>query len=258
MSKDKNDLNPSQKPAAFQKLADQLSALDAQAGSTLAMESEMLSLIISGTLSGEDLASRYPAFYEKLLENIELRQAFLDALESIEAEQAGQLTPLPKAPKTDLAFLARPRSKPTVEMLDQQNWRAILNRSLEQIQSVFSPPRLAYRADSVLLEDPWFTLLREEITAAGSLYAVVLECTLSNDVEQALSAFLNLAVTVGSSAERIPFPLRVRLEWGEYQGNVQLNQEGRVQFPDIPLGAIYDPSRQQVQAGLSLTLETAS
>ena len=258
MSEDFNRLNPNQKPAALQKLADHLAALNAQAGSTLDMESDMLSLIVSGTLHEEDVASRYPAFYQKLLQNAELRQAFLDALESIEAERAGQLIPLPEKPGTDLSFLSRQDSTPIIEQLERQNWRATWKRSFEQLQAVFSPPRLAYRADPSLLEDPWFTLLREEVAASGSTYAVALECTVSSDRDRALSAFLNLAVTVESSTGQMLFPIHADLQWGSYTGSVQISQEGRVRFPDIPLDAIYDPSQRQIQAGLSLVLETSS
>jgi len=258
MSEDFNRLNPNRKPAALQKLADHLAALNAQAGSSIDMESDMLSLIVSGTLQEEDIASRYPAFYQKLLQNADLRQAFLDALESVEAERAGELLPLPETPRTDLSFLSHQDFEPVIEKLERQNWRATWKRSFEQIQAVFSPPKLAYRADPSLLEDPWFTLLREEVALAASTYAVALECTVSGDRDRALSAFLNLAVTVESSTEQTPFPLRAHLQWGRYAGSIQISQEGRTRFPDIPLDAIYDPSKRQIQAGLSLVLETAS
>jgi hypothetical protein len=242
--------------AAIKKLADHLAVLDAQEGSTQAMESDMLSLLISGTLRGEDVSRRYPAFYRKLLENADLRQAFLDALESIEAERAGELVPLPGAASRSLDFLASQTSAPAVEMLEKENWRLTWRRSLEQIQAVFSPRELAYRADLSLIEDPWFTLVREEMAAAGSNFAVALECTISKDQEQALSTFLNLAVTLGSAPEPVQFPLRASLSWGAYNESVLVAEEGRARFPDILLSDIFDPSQGQVQAGLSLTLET--
>ncbi len=257
MNEDIDRLNPSPNPAALQKLADHLNALDAQGGSTLDMESDMLSLIVSGTLSGEDVSRRYPAFYQKLLENADLRQAFLDALEAVEAERAGQLIPLPEGAKADLSFLKQQASTPKVELLEPRNWRAIWQRSLEQIQAIFSPPQMAYRADPNL-EDPWFILLRDEVVVEGSTYAVALECTLSDNVDSALSTFLNLAVTLGSHPQPTHFPLRASLRWGAYENSVLIAEEGRVRFPDIPLMAIFDPSLQQVQVGFNLVLETAA
>ena len=189
------------KPAALKKLADQLSALDSQAGSILPMESDMLSLIVSGTLNGEDLAQRYPAFYRKLLENAELRGAFLDALESIEAERTGQQESMPGAFQTNLDFLKDLPASPVIETFDKRSWRATWGRTLEQLQSIFSPPEMAYRADPSLSEDPWFTLLREEMTTQGVTYDVILDCTLSDKQEESLSTFLNLAVTLGSPSE---------------------------------------------------------
>ena len=53
MNEDTDSFNPTKKPAALKKLADHLSALDSQAGSILPMESDMVSMIVSGTLNGE-------------------------------------------------------------------------------------------------------------------------------------------------------------------------------------------------------------
>lgn len=238
------------------KLVEHLAALDAQDRSALAMDSDMLSLIVSGTLKGEDISRRYPAFYRKLLKNPGLRQAFLDALESIEAERAGELVPMPKATRASLDFLANEPSDPTIEILDKKNWRLTWQRSVDQIQKIFSPQELAYRADLNLIEDPWFTLLREEMIAGRSSIAVWLECTLSKDRDNALSTFLNLAVTVGSSPEAADFPLRASLSWGAYNESLLVAEDGRARFPDIPLSDIFVPSQEQVQAGLSLIIET--
>jgi hypothetical protein len=257
MNEDTNRLDSSKKSAALNRLAEHLTSLDAQAESTLPRESEMLSQIVSGILNGEDIAQRYPAFYQKLLEHAELRQAFLDALEAVEAERAGQLTPLPGASNTNLAFLSNLPPAPTLEILSQDHWRATWQRSFEQIRVIFSPPELAYRADTSAIEDPWFTLLRADINTAGSSYAVVLDCTLATETDNALAAYLNLAVTLESPTPA-QFPLRASLQWGTYHESLLITEEGRVRFPDIPLLDISDSALGEIQAGFSLTLGTAS
>lgn len=241
--------------AALKKLAEHLTPLIDGGESFLPMESDMLSLLVSGTLNGENLAKRYPALHRKLLENAELREAFLDALEAVEAERAGEMVPLPGAPDTKLDFLA-PSSTPKLETFGER-WRATLQRSLEHIQAVLSPPKLIYRADP-MIEEPWFTLLREEITADETVYALALECGLSNDLENALSAYLTLAVTLTPSSTSARFPLRAGLQWGDYHESVLIAEEGRARFPDIPLFTIFDPALEEPRTGLSLTLETAS
>ena len=256
MNKDSDRLNRSPKPAALKRLTDHLAALDAGNSSNLPRENDMLSLILSGTLGGQDISKRYPSFYQKLLANADLRQAFLDALESVEAERAGQLIPVPETGQASLAFLKKQLAVPVVEVLGKEGWRATWQRTLKQIQSIFSPPELAYRLDPSLSEDSWFTLLRDEITAAGTVYAVALDCTLSSNIEDALAIFLSIAVTLGASSEPLQFPLRASLEWGTYQESALIPKEGRVRFPDIPLSAISDPEQRQIQAGLRLTLET--
>ena len=258
MNEDMDRFDPAKKTAALKKLADHLSALDSQAGSILPMESDMLSLIVSGTLNGEDLSQRYPAFYRKLLGNAELRGAFLDALESIEAERTGQQEAMPGVSRTHLDFLQDQPASPVIETFDKRSWRATWGRTLEQLQSIFSPPEMAYRADPSLSEDPWFTLLREEMSTQGVTYDVVLDCTLSDKQEESLSTFLNLAVTLGSPSESSGFPLRASLQWGEYLQSVLVPDEGRVQFPDVPFAAVFDEAGSQLQSGFSLTLETIS
>ena len=244
--------------AALRRLINELNAFETQNDSNFSLENEMLSLILNGALRGEDLSKRYPELYKKLLENADLRQAFLDALESIEAERANELVTLPGAGSQNLDFLASQQSEPAVERLENDNILLRWIRTLEQIQAVFSPQEFVYRAALDLTEDPWFTLLRDELTLAGSTFAVALECTLSSERESALSPFLNLALTVGDSPGPVQFPLRASLNWGDYQESVLLPAEGRARFPDILLSAIFDASQQQVRSGLSLTLETVS
>lgn len=258
MNENSDRMDPSSQPAALKRLAEQLSALDAGEESILPEDMDMLSLIVSGTLNGENIARRYPAFYQKLLENTTLRQAFLDALESVEAERGGELIPMPEPAKASPDFLKRPSPAPAMDHIEKNTWRITWQRTLEQLQAIFSPPEMAYRSGNGEVEDPWFTLLRDEMTAEGVTYNVLLDCTLSSEKEGSLSTFLNLAVTLGSPTETVNFPLRASLQWGAYQESVLLTEEGRARFPDVPLAVIFDSSTAQIQAGLGLTLEAAS
>ena len=242
----------------YKKLLDHLSMMNKGAGLDPAMERDMLSLIVSGSLNEENIAERYPSFYKKLLENPELRQAFLDALESVEAERAGKLTPIPDSSRTKPNFLKKPSTSPQIEMLDGRNWRAFLQRSIEHLKVIFSPPEMAYRDDPVLADDPWFTLLRDEMVVEGVTYDIVLDCVLSHEREGALSPYLHLAVTIGRPGSHAGLPLRASLRWGNYQESITVENEGRFQFPDIPLAAVFDQAEFQLQSGLDLTLETTS
>jgi hypothetical protein len=251
-----NENLDSRRSAALKRLAEHLTTLNSEGGSILPMENDMLSLIVSGTLNGKNLAQRYPDFYKKLLDNAELKQAFLDALEIIEAERTGELTPMP-APETRLDFLTSQPPAPKVIHMDEEKWSVLWQRPLEQIRAIFSPPELAYRAEQSLIEEPWFTLLREEIQVSGSAYSIVLDCTSAEEEENTLAVFVSLAVTPGASREPAKFPLRAQLEWGEYRQDVLIPAEGRTRFPNIPFDKIFDPALENLTDGLSLTLETA-
>jgi hypothetical protein len=236
-------------------LLDQLASLDTGKEPALPKEVDMLSLIVSGALNGENIAQRYPSFYQRLLESAGLRQAFLDALESVEAERYGELLPIPGGPRTSMDFLRRQPSAAAIEIGEERSWRATWQKTLEQLQAIFSPRELVYRADPADAEDPWFTLLRDEMTADSRTYDVVLDCTLSEETDGALAAFLHLAVTFTEISEPAKFPLHANLTWGEYQESIQVFEEGRARFPDIPLSAIFDDQGAHLRSGLQLVLE---
>lgn len=253
-----NQPHPEKRPDALTRLVEYLSALNTQGGTEITTEGEMLSLIVSGALNGEDISRQYPTFYKKLLENPKLRVAFLDALELIEAERAGELAPMPGGFQTELTFLKAEPSAPLVEFLTAQKWRASWGKTLEQLRAIFSPPELAYRADPSLTEDPWFTLLREEMQTKDVTYDVMLDCTLSAENEEALSTSINLAVTLGSHEKDAGFPLRANLSWGDYHQSILINDEGRFNFPDVPMASVFDPTDSQPKAGFRLILESVS
>jgi len=207
---------------------------------------------------GADISARYPGFYRSLLQNADLREAFREALEALEVEAHGAMIPLPGAPESRLDFLFDQPLRPIVEIFDKNRWRTRWQRTIEQLQTIFSPPELAYRFDPSLSEDPWFTLLRGETEAGNTTYTVMLECTLSEKNEGVFSAFLNVAVTLGAVSEQPQFPIRATLEWGQYDETLSIHGEGRMRFPDIPLAMACDDDLQRVASALSLTLEAAA
>jgi hypothetical protein len=256
MSDHFNDFDPKKKTAGAKRLADDLAGLDRQDSPISAVDRNMLSLIVSEVLSGEDISRRHPALYRRLLASGELRQAFLDLLESVEAERDERMARFPGALRS-LDFLQIHPDKPSLEFFDRDRWRTTWERSLEQLQALFSPPKLAYRADPEELEDPWFTLLRDEVQAGGTSYAVALECTLSSEIDRALAGYLTLAITLESPDAGSPFPLSASLSWGAYEGSVLINEEGRARFPDIPLATILEKEGPDLGAGLRLVLQKA-
>ncbi len=258
MNNKRDSLDPLKQAAAIRRLKKDLADLGIESMSSSEVDSDMLSLILDKILNGEDLARHYPALYQKLLNNFEMRQALLDVLESIEVERTHSLIPLPKVSKSSLAFLAGRAPLPILEVFDKNNWRSTWRSTLEQIRTVFSPSELVYRTDPSQLEDPWFTLLRDEIETDGVIYTVALECTLSDQTENGLSIFLNLAVTLEALANQPHFPLQATLNWGEYKESVLIAEQGRARFPDIPLVTVTDEENQNIKSGLSLSLGTIS
>lgn len=216
-----------------------------------AEDNEVLSLLVDEALKGVDIKTQYPDSYRRLLGNPELRQLFLDTLESFEAEKEGRLEPFPVAGEPTLAFLKD--RKPEGRLSEQETWQVTLQRTIQQLQNIFSPPQLAYRADANLFDDNWFTVLREEIELGGSSYSILLECGISEETDEALSASLNIAMTLESTASP-ESPIDATLRWGQYTETLTIAGEGRARFPDIPFSATFDRQNQEITSDLDLVL----
>jgi hypothetical protein len=241
---------------AGKKLAEALAGIGSDLSSFISTEeNEMLSLIVDETLKGVDIETRYPDFYQKLFGNAALRQVFLETLESVEAEKAGALLPFPAVAEPKLTFLTRKAGPPRLQKLEDERWQIKLQKTIQELQNIFSPPALAYRSDANLFDDNWFTVLREEIEVDGSTYSILLECSRSQETEEALSAALNLAMTLEPAAAASQPSIQVTLQWGKYTETVAFAEEGRARFPDIPFSATFDQQDQRLLSGLDLLLE---
>ncbi len=256
MSERKPKSRPIKKSDAAKRLADDLARLDldVKALPEPIGDEEMLPLIIEEANKGIDISKRYPNFYKKLLNHPDLMRAFLNVLESMEDEEENQPIPWTTSSAVKLDFLVGSFSKPIFVRLGDA-WKIGWQRTIEQLQAVFSASELAYRSDPSATEDLWFILLRDEVDLDGILYTVALECTFSDEQQHALAPFLNVAVTVGAVAKRPPFPIQISLQWGTYMATIQIDEEERAKFPDIPLPAVFDKEYENVNAELNLTIE---
>lgn len=228
---------------ARQKLASDLAGLASESLSLSSKEIDMLSFMVEESLNGVNLENRYPDFYKKLFSNAALRQAFIDMLEMMDAAKTQLLAPLPLGAKPSLAFL----KKQTIPL----RRKITLQKSIQELQQLFSPPQQAYRAEANLFEDNWFTLLRDEIQLGNTTYSVILECGLSQETEDALAATLGIAMSLEAASTPGP-SIIATLRWGKYRETITLTGEGRLHFPDVPLNATLEP---EITSGLELVLE---
>jgi hypothetical protein len=219
-------------------------------------EYEMLSLMVNEAEAGVDISRRYPTFYKDLLTNPDLREAFLDSLEISQARKEDRSVSTASFERS-LELLRS--TSPTVEIKRLQNngWRVEWQRTIEQLQPIFSPRELAYRSDPSLSDDPWITIFRDEFAIEGASHTVLLECTLSQASDQSLGCILNIALNSSDSPETLPGNLMAALEWGTYQRILSINPSGRFPFPDIPFDSIFDKRHQRVRSDLHLIIQTS-
>jgi hypothetical protein len=251
---DKQSFDNGKKAKASQKLANHLAGLISERSLLSIEENEVLSLIVDEALKGVDIEIQYPDFYGRLLKNAALRQAFIDTLEMMEAEKEGLLTPIPSGRKPSLAFLHKEPRQIDAHQVGMEHWQIRLQRTIQELRNIFSSPKLVYRADANLYDDNWFTVLRDEIELGGSSYAILLECGISKETEEALSASLNLALTLEATTSS-GSPVYATLHWGKYNETITIAEEGYVRFPDIPFSATFDQQSQEINADLDLVLE---
>lgn len=201
-----------------------------------AQDEEMLTIIISDAHKGIDITQEYPAFYEELLHNAQLRQLFLEALEISD-------TPADVDP-TPITVLPQEASTP--------HWRIVWQRTAAQLQTIFMPPPAAQpsRADTADTQDETFILLHS--TAEIEHIHAQITLTAGRNLED--EAHLHLTLFVESFA---PYPFKATLTWGQYQETISLSANTPAAFPLVPLTTILSEDGETFLRGLDLSLEPA-
>jgi hypothetical protein len=253
MSKKSPTPSSSKREESIKRLMKDLSELEPRTFSASPADVEMLSMVVDDVIRGVDIAKRYPSFYQKLIQNMELRRLFLDVLESVEAEQKEEFIALPELGKSSLDFLSKTPLEPTITKFGNRSWQVKWQRTAEQLQTIFSPPGLAYRSAPDLFEGPRFTLVQEEVEVEGSSYEIKLECGPSMDLDDSFSISLT-AISENSTGE-LQIPIRVTLIWGSYHESIILSEQGKIILPDISVTDIFDNVKENVSAELNLILE---
>jgi len=213
----------------------------------------MLSLVVNDALEGVDIARRYPTFYRRMLADPQLRWAFLEALEILEKEKAGELEPLPDELDVDLSFLERAQPPPVIiETGPSGILRLSWERPVTYLQSLLldaiAAPRPRYRAFANVLQDERLTLVEDTIAVVDEEMGVLLEAVrpagAPNDIHLSL-----LLMAEGS--------WRATLEWGSFRETAVVQAFDRVTFPPVPLADVVDKVGKRM-AALRMTVEPAA
>lgn len=212
---------------------------------------EFLSLFIEDARHGVDVSRRYPGFYQKLIIDPELRQAFLDIVHLMEEDINHVLDSIPLPARANLEFLIEhqtPRSRSI-----GKSWNMHWTRTRQELQAIFSPPQLAYRNGTDILSGDEFIIFQDDFRMDDFQYSISIVCALGEDLAAGLLTRMNVGITPqGSSAH---LPLKTILEWGQYKESVIIVGEGRISLPPIALAKILDPDLENIISDLELTME---
>lgn len=210
----------------------------------LGEDEEMLTFLVSEALAGVDIRQRYPAAFEQLLNDSDLQELFLVALESYEnAAVAEEILPTSQPAGAMPQAIIQPTPQPDAWQARWQLPADFLSRLFFTVEPVFR--------DALAEEERWHTLLRQEIQAGETLVEVVLDARL-NDDEQ-LEPELKIAA---ESSTRQPVQVEVsgQLAWGDLRQAIQPTRAYRTTLLPIPLAGRLDISTRHAHAALELTL----
>jgi hypothetical protein len=211
---------------------------------------EFLSLFIEDARHGVDVSRRYPGFYQKLIIDPELRQAFLDILRLMDEDINHALASIPLPARANLDFLVEDQTHRSTE----KNWNMHWTRTRQELQALFFPPQLAYRNNTDVLSDDEFIIFQDNFSMDNFQYSISIICALGEDMAAGLMTRMNVGITpLGSSSH---LPLKTILEWGQYKESIIIEGEGRISLPPIALTKILDPDLENIISDLELTIET--
>ncbi|HRQ40156.1 MAG TPA: hypothetical protein PLD25_19775 [Chloroflexota bacterium] len=213
---------------------------------------DMFSLAVHDTLAGIDISERYPMFFEKMLASPSLYEAFLEALDVLEADGRHELPPVPATSASALTFLRKePASQPLITPTPGDRWQVTWKVLVAQLQQLFFPTTdFVYRRAAPLLEDESIILLHDEVMIDQQLVETMLEAI--RPVGQ--PEILRLQLMAAGEAP-LP-PLQASLHWGVYAHTAVLDAYGRAHFPPLSLDDLLDATGQLRAADLHLILES--
>ncbi len=217
------------------------------------VDEEMLSLVVDDALKGVDIQKQYPQYFQRLLKEPALRDAFLEVMDLAQDEDPSpfrETTSLEKMP-----FIPVPPPRPVIQR-SPAGWRATWNQSIAQLNAIFlsSGAEAVFRG-AVDLEDPWFILLRDQVDLDGAQLQVFLEAAQEGEKPDELQ--LALAVVVNTQPLDQWPPLLASLHWGNYAETVSISSDGRAAFPAASFHQILNETGASFLADLALTLESA-
>ena len=222
----------------------------------------MLSIVLSNALNGVDITTRYPAIFQKLLANDDMRKAFLEDLDMLEKSQTGGLELLPEKPNRNLHFLHTVPPTQTVERLVTGEWRITWVQVTEQLQHIFLSPTLSseaiYRDDANHLEETPFKLFHSNVDLNGESVTALLEALQPIANPDVLQLSLTVALRGDQDEENFLQTLVAQLQWGAYDEYTRVSQKGKSIFPDLPLSVILNQGKAEIGSNLRLTLESSA
>lgn len=219
----------------------------------------MLSLVVHDALEGIDIARRYPAFYQRMLADNELREAFLDSLDLLQRSRSDELLSLPQAASQNLSFLRARSSEPRIEKVANGRWRVLWQRTIADMQAILFQPRASlsplFRSAASQVEDPWFTLVNGEAEVDEKRISVLLQATQEVERPHTLQLFLTVGILSLTDDEDVVMPLRANLSWGRYRQGVLVQEDGQASFSAVPFTAVLAEGHQSVKGHLYLAIE---
>jgi hypothetical protein len=243
-------------PESVDQLLNHIAQFDSQQPFLTGEDEEMLSLVVSSAIQGEDIAVQFPAYYQKLLAHPDLRESFLVALEMMEESNVSQFA---SESMPDLSFLQEEVTKVAIEETGQGKWLVHWQQGTGRLQEILFPrsypANLAVRRTDTFFEEP-LTLIRSEVAVADWQFLTLLEAVQNPDEPEQLNPILTVAVLFPDDPGVELPTLTATLQWGEYQGVAAVDSLGSANFPPVTISQIVSHQEKVVLFDLSLALQS--
>jgi hypothetical protein len=226
----------------LKKLKGEINRLNSSIEMDDSFDSDALSLIVDEALKGVDIHSVYPSFYHRMIKSAELRQKFLDAVESVNNQDFGQIKDKSLIKKIISELI-------TTEACQKQK----IQLSVADLNTIFFPPQVVYRS-AVEEEASDFLMMNEEIELNSAIYSLLVEGSLESTELETLSLTAFVSVVEKIVPDSSAMPLDINVTWGDFSKVIHIPAEGEFHLVNVPYMAFLNNERDNIANPLEISI----
>lgn len=212
----------------------------------------LLPLAVDDVFLGKDVIGRYPALFQAMVDDDDLAERFLLAIELLENEDAVEEA---SATAVDMDAVRRHPAPVQLAIDGARHWRIEWHKLKEQLSASLFPPR---SQSMPVMRGPDASsschVVQETVTVDG------LEVDVALLLEQSLAAEDQAAVTLlaTTTPEKKNLALEATVKWGDYEAGGRVDPYGLLVLAPLTLSSVVDFERRVVLHDLDISLAVSN